>query len=106
MNIDRSVLVVLIMSLVTIALRILPFVVFGGKKETPKMIAYLGKVLPPAVMAMLVIYCLKDTSFSAVSGFIPQLIAAAVVVLSYLWKKNSLISIVLGTAVFMIIIRL
>jgi len=104
MNIDRSVLVVAIMSIVTIALRVLPFVLFSGKKETPKMIAYLGKVLPSAVMAMLVIYCLKDTSFTAVSGFLPQLVASIVVVLSYLWKKNSLISIVLGTAVFMIMV--
>jgi len=104
MNIDRSVLVVIIMSLVTIALRAIPFLVFSGKRETPKLISYLGKVLPSAVMAMLVIYCLKNTSFTAVSGFLPQLIASAVVVGSYLWKKNTLISIVLGTVIYMILI--
>jgi len=104
MNIDRSVLAVVIMSMVTIGLRALPFILWGRKKETPKLIAYLGKVLPSAVMSMLVIYCLKDTSFTAAAGFLPQLIASAVVVLSYLWKKNSLLSIVLGTAVFMIIV--
>jgi len=102
----HSILVVGIMSLVTIALRALPFIVFSGKTQTPKLIAYLGKVLPPAVMAMLVIYCLKDTAFTTVAGFIPQLVATAVVVLSYIWKKNSLISIVLGTAAFMIMIRI
>jgi len=104
MNIDRSVLAVVIMSMVTIGLRAFPFILWGRKKETPKLIAYLGKVLPSAVMSMLVIYCLKDTSFTAAAGFLPQLIASAVVILSYLWKKNSLLSIVLGTAVFMIIV--
>jgi len=104
MNIDRSILVVGIMSIVTIILRFLPFVIFSGKKETPKLISYLGKVLPPAVMSMLVVYCLKDTSFASTAGFVPQLVASAVVVLSYVWKKNSLLSIVLGTAVFMMMV--
>jgi len=104
MNINKSILIVMTMSIVTIVLRALPFIVFSNKKETPKLIVYLGKVLPPAVMSMLVVYCLKDTSFTSVSGFIPQLIASAVVALSYLWKRNSLISIVLGTAVFMLLI--
>jgi len=103
MNSDKSVLIIIIMSIVTIALRLLPFVVFSSKK-TPKLIAHLSKVLPSAVMAMLVIYCLKDINFTAASGFLPQLIASTVVVLSYLWKKNSLLSIVLGTTVFMILI--
>jgi len=106
MDILRSIFVVATMSLVTIALRAIPFVVFSGKRETPKLISYLGKVLPPAVMSMLVIFCLKDTAFASLWGFIPQLVASAVVVLSYLWKKNSLISIILGTAVFMVMIRL
>jgi len=106
MNVEKSVLAVLIMAMVTIILRFLPFLFFSGKKKTPRLISYLGRVLPSAVMAMLVIYCLKDTSFISVSGFLPQMIAGTVVVFSYLWKKNSLISIVLGTAVFMVMIRI
>jgi len=104
MSINRSILVVLIMSFVTIVLRILPFIFFSSKKETPKLIVHLGKVLPSAVMAMLVVYCLKDTSFTNVSGFVPQFVASLVVIVSYLWKRSSLLSIILGTITFMILV--
>jgi len=103
MTINRSIMVIIIMSLVTIILRFLPFIIFS-KKNTPKIISYLGKVLPPAVMAMLVVYCLKDTNFTTISNFLPQLISSVVVILSYLWKKNSLISIIIGTIIFMLMV--
>ena len=56
-------LVILVIALVTALLRFLPFLVFNGKRSIPKVIQYLGSVLPYAVMAMLVVYCLKEVSF-------------------------------------------
>lgn len=97
---------VVIMAAVTAALRFLPFLIFGGKRKTPAFVTYSGKVLPYAIMGMLVVYCLRDMTFTTLSGFLPALIASAAVVGSYVWKKNTLISIVGGTAVYMILIRL
>ena len=97
----HSVLLIAVMAAVTILLRFLPFLVF--RKKTPKYVTYLGKVLPPAVIGMLVIYCLKDISPLTAPFGIPALIAAAVVVGLQIWKRNSLLSILAGTAVYMLI---
>ncbi len=101
----HSVLIVAIVSLVTILLRFLPFAVFNGKRKTPEIVLYLGKVLPYAIMGMLVVYCLKDMTFTAVRNFVPQIIASAVVVLSYVWKRNTLISIAGGTLVYVLLVN-
>ena len=100
----HSVLLIAVMAAVTILLRFLPFLVF--RKKTPKYVTYLGKVLPPAVIGMLVIYCLKDISPLTAPFGIPALIAAAVVVGLQIWKRNSLLSILAGTAVYMLITKL
>ena len=89
---------------VTIALRFAPFLLLRGR-ETPKFIAYLGRVLPYAIMGMLVVYCLRGTSFAAVSDWMPQLIATALVVLLHVWKGNTLLSIIAGTACYMILVQ-
>ena len=103
---DKQVFIsIVIMSAVTIALRFLPFILFSGKK-TPKVIAYLGKVLPYAMMGMLVVYCLRDISFKSAGGFVPEILASAVVVVSYIIKKNSLISIISGTVSYMLLVQL
>ena len=98
---SREVILILVMSLVTVLLRFLPFVIFG-KRETPKFLTYLGNVLPYAVMAMLVVYCVKDINVSNALG---QLVSIGVVVLLHLWKRNTLLSIVAGTVCYMILIR-
>ena len=105
MNGSTAILAVAICAAVTFFLRLLPFALFS-RKETPKAVSYLGKVLPPAVIGMLVVYCLKDVSFVSMSGFLPQLIASAVVALAQLWKKNVILRIVLGTAVYMVLVQL
>ena len=105
MTYNTAVLAVVISAAVTFFLRLLPFALFS-RRETPKAISYLGRVLPPAVIGMLVVYCFKDVSFASVSGFLPQLIASAAVVLAQLWKKNVIFSIVLGTAVYMVLVQL
>ena len=99
----RSAVLIAVMAAVTILLRFLPFLVF--RKETPPYIAYLGRVLPPAIIGMLVIYCLKDIS-PLVSPFgMPELIAAVCVVCVQILKRNSLISILAGTIIYMVLVR-
>ena len=100
-----AVLLVAIVSLVTILLRFLPFLIFGNGKETPKFILYLGKYLPYAIMGMLVVYCLKGVSFVAVPHGIPEFLAVASVVLLHLWKRNTLLSIGGGTVIYMLLIQ-
>jgi len=98
-------LTVAVISAVTILLRFLPFMIFG-KRETPTFVLYLGKVLPFAVMGMLCVYCLKGVSFLAFPYGIPEIISVLLVVLLHLWRKNTLLSIVGGTACYMLLVQL
>ena len=100
----KAAVLVAVMAAVTMLLRFLPFLIF--RKQTPAYIAYLGKVLPAAIIGMLVIYCLKAVSFRSSPFGIPELLAAASVVGIQALKRNSLISILSGTAVYMILIRI
>lgn len=101
----HSILIVAVVAMVTIALRFLPFFIFGGKKETPEVILYLGKVLPYAIMGMLVVYCLRGLPTGGLGAGAAQLISCAVVVGLHLWKRNTLLSIILGTAVYMVLVQ-
>jgi len=102
----HDILLVTIMALVTILLRFLPFWVFAGEKKTPEIILYLGRVLPFAIMGMLVVFCLKGTTLGALSGWLPQLIAGGAVVLVHIWKRNTLLSILVGTVLYMVLVQL
>ena len=93
-----------IMAVITLALRVAPFLIFGGRK-TPPVIQFLGTYLPYAIMAMLVVYCLKDVSIIAAPHGIPELIAIALVAVLHVWKRNTLISIVSGTVCYMLLIQ-
>ena len=97
----KSAALVAVMAVGTLLLRGLPFVIF--RKSTPPYIAYLGKVLPPALIGMLVIYCFKDVRFAAAPHGLPELIAGACVVALQLWKRDSLVSILGGTAIYMLL---
>ena len=104
MSSNRVFLAIGVISAVTILIRFLPFIAFAGRK-TPPVVEYLGKCLPSAVMGMLVVYCLKDISFRSAGGFVPQILASAAVVLTYLWRKNTLFSIVSGTLLYMLLVQ-
>ncbi len=95
-----AIAVIVICTVCTFAERLLPFVVFG-KGEVAPVIRKLGQVLPLAIMTTLVVYCLKDTSFSSPESFVPQLVAVAVTAALHLWKKNTLLSVVGGTLTYM-----
>lgn len=99
-------LVILVIAFVTALLRFLPFLVFNGKRSIPKVIQYLGSVLPYAIMAMLVVYCLKDVSFVKYTNWLPEFISVLGVVVLHVWKRNTLFSIIGGTACYMLLIRL
>ena len=100
----RAAVLVAVMAVVTMLLRFLPFLVF--RKEPPAYITYLGKVLPPAIIGMLVIYCLKDVSLTARPYGLPELISVAAVAAVQAWRRNSLVSILTGTVLYMVLIRL
>ena len=100
----KSALLIASMSLVTILIRFLPFFVF--RKKTPKYISYLGRVLPSAIIGMLVIYCLKDMTLSVHPFGIPELVAVACVAGVQVWKRNSLISILSGTVIYMVLVQM
>lgn len=106
MNNLHSLLLIAVISLVTILLRFLPFWVFGSNGKTPPYINYLGKVLPYAIMGMLVVFCMKNVSLTSFPFGLPELIASAAVVLLHVWRRNTLISIVGGTALYMVLVQL
>ena len=106
MSNTRAALIILVVSSVTMLLRFLPFVIFGGGKKTPAYITYLSSVLPYAIMGMLVIYCLRNVSLVTAPHGLPELLAAVVVVGLHLWKKNTLLSIAAGTVVYMFLVQM
>ena len=95
-----------IIVLVTALTRFLPFILLSGGKKTPKFIDKLGGLLPYAIMGMLVVYCLKDVTFTSFGGFLPSLISCVTVVLLHVWKRNTLLSIIAGTICYMLLVQL
>lgn len=102
-NVEHSLLLIAVMAIVTILLRFLPFALFT--KNTPKAILYLGEVLPAAIMAMLVVYCLRNSDFVGNYHGIPEIISVLVVVGLHKWKHNTLLSILGGTICYMVLIQ-
>ena len=96
---------VAVIALVTAALRFAPFAIFRSR-ETPPFIAYLGKVLPFAIMGMLVVYCLRSVSFANLENWLPALISVVLVVVLHLWKRNTLLSIIGGTLCYMVLVQM
>lgn len=94
-----------VMAVITFLTRALPFLLFDRGGTPPKIVLYLGKVLPPAVIAMLIIYCLRTVSFAAAPGWAPALLSCAVVVGLHVWKRNNLLSIFGGTVLYMVLVQ-
>ena len=105
MNDLHAVLTIAVIALVTAALRFLPFLIFGENRETPPLVAYLGRVLPYAIMGMLVVYCLKGVDLTAAPFGIPEAIGCAVVAGLHIWKRNTLLSIGAGTVCYMLLVQ-
>ena len=102
----QAFVIILVTAVCTLITRLAPFVLFGGNKEMPKAVNYLGAILPPAIMATLVVYCLKGVDlFSATHG-IPEFTATLLTALLHVWKRNVLLSIAAGTFCYMILVQL
>lgn len=97
---------VAVIALVTAGIRFLPFMIFRGEKQTPALVEKLGRVLPYAIMGMLVVYCLKGVSFAAAEGWLPSAIACVVTAGLYVWKRSTLVSIIAGTLCYMLLVQL
>ncbi len=96
---------VLVAAIVTAGLRFAPFLIFGSGKKPPAIITYLGKVLPFAIMGMLVVYCMKDVTLTAAPYGIPEAIGCLIVAVLHIWKRNSLLSIGVGTVCYMLLVQ-
>lgn len=104
-NVSRTLLIIAVCAACTLFERALPFVIFRGR-EVPKIVQYLGRVLPMAIMATLLIYTIKGITFTAPGGWLPYLIGIAVTSVLHLWKSNTLLSIAGGTICYMLLIQL
>ena len=101
----QGVVTILMAVLGTVITRFLPFIVFPESERPPRVVEYLGKVLPYAMGGLLVVYSLKNvTPFSGTHG-IPEAVAIAVIVALHVWKRNMLLSIAGGTAVYMLLVQ-
>ena len=89
----------------TMVTRFLPFIIFPESKEPPRFILYLGKVLPAAVIGLLVVYCLKGVKILSSPYGLPELIAIAAIVLVHRWTRNTLLSIGGGTLLYMLLVQ-
>lgn len=94
-----------VMAAVTLLTRAAPFLLFDRGGRVPRIVLYLGRVLPPAVIAMLIVYCLRSISFASLSGWLPALLAGLAAVGLHLWKGNDLLSIFGATALYMALIQ-
>ena len=95
-----------VMALVTLLTRALPFLLFDRGEHPPKVILYLGRVLPAATMGLLVVYCLKGVSWTSAPHGLPELLAIAAVTVLHKWKNNVLLSIAGGTVLYMLLVQL
>ena len=101
-----AMVLILTMMVGTMATRFLPFLLVGETRQTPPFIRYLGKVLPYAIMGMLVVYCLKDVSVTQLSSLAPAVLGVGITAGLHLWKHNTLISIIGGTVCYMIFVQM
>ena len=106
MTVTERIIIIALVALTTMLTRFLPFLVFRANKPTPKFLRYLSRALPPAVFGMLVVYCLKGLSFTAPAYGLPELIGVVTVVVLHLIFRKMLISIGVGTVVYMVLLNI
>ncbi|NLG15592.1 MAG: branched-chain amino acid transporter AzlD [Lentisphaerae bacterium] len=106
-NLDTTYLLAItgVVFAVNYALRGFVFAAFGGGKRPPAVILYVGSVISPAVISMLIVYCLRGAKFLAAPYGVPELTASAVCVVLHLWKRNPLLSIIVSTVVYMVLVQ-
>ncbi|MBM6870170.1 AzlD domain-containing protein [Pseudoflavonifractor phocaeensis] len=121
LTVPQAIAAIAVMALVTFFTRAVPFLLFDRGEHPPALVLYLGRVLPPAIIAMLIVYCLREAHFltwlgtlfsagtglelAAVSSWLPAFLSVIVVVVLHLWKHNNLLSIFGGTVFYMVLIQ-
>ena len=101
----QAIALILVMAGVTYLTRLLPFLIFGHGGRPSRVVVYLGNVLPPAVIAMLIVYCLRNIDLFSGTHGLPELLCIAVVAILHFWKGNNLLSIFGGTLLYMFLIQ-
>ena len=101
----QRIITIAVITLGTMITRFLPFAVFPEGRKVPGFIVRLGKILPYAVIGLLVVYCIKTAAFTQYHA-LPELIAIAVVALLQKWKKNMFLSMIAGTVLYMFLVQL
>lgn len=101
----QTMTIICMVTIGTMITRFLPFLVFQGTKLNNSYISYLGQVLPYSVIGLLVVYCLKSVNFKSPSYWIPEAIAIICIIALHYWKENSLLSIGVGTVIYMLLVQ-
>lgn len=104
-SVGMSLLIILVVALTTFGTRVVPFLIFPKGREIPPVIQYLGRVLTPAVIGLLVVYCLRETQVWQAPYGIPEAAAVMVTAALHVWKRNNLLSIGTGTVLYMFLIQ-
>ena len=102
----HALIIIAVMGLMTLATRILPVLVFGRGEKVPDYILYLGKVVPYTAMGLLIVYCLKDVQVLEAPHALPEIISLAAVTLTYVLKRNSIFSVIVGTVLYMVLVQM
>ena len=105
LTMGQAIASIAVMAVVTFLTRYIPFLLFDRKGNPPKIVLYLGRVLPPAIIMMLIIYCLRNVSFVSGSHGIPELLCVAVAAVLHWWKGNNLLSIFTATVLYMFLVQ-
>lgn len=106
MTLTQQMITIVMVVLGTAITRFLPFLVFPAGKSTPKYIRYLGKVLPPAIFGLLVVYSLRNADILSGNHGIPELLAVLLVMGLHVWKRQMLLSIAGGTVFYMVLVQM
>ena len=101
----HAMIVIMVMGLAVLATRIVPVLIFDREEKVPEFILYLGRVVPYTAMGLLIVYCLRDMPVLESPHGLPELISLAAVTVTYLWKRNTILSVVIGTALYMFLIQ-
>ena len=106
MDARRDILIILTIAVCTFLTRLLPFALFGKSHEPPKLVRYLGQTLPPSVIAVLIVYCLRFIDLSRAPTVVPSIVSVALIAVLHSWKRNMLLSIGAGTLTYMLLVQL
>lgn len=106
MSLSQQIITIALCVLGTQITRSLPFILVNPNKPTPMILRYLGYVLPTAIFGFLIVMCLKGVSIDTASKWIPELVGVSLTAILQFYKKNMLLSILIGTVVYMILVNL